>query len=196
MKLTDGQSDVILAVRSGRAIRFHEQDVRPMGKNRRRSARYHTGRRSGQGGRYGYDERSEQVAIGCFLEKGYGKRSAIDEYRITKRGGKGVKTLNVTTKTGVLVSIQKVADPDDLMIINTSGIMIRMPVADLRVMGRATQGVRLIRLNGDDSIASVGKVENDLIEEELEAQKGEGTLDQSDSISSHDISAKSNGSGE
>ena len=195
VKLTDGQSDVILAVRSGRAIRFHEQDVRPMGRTA-----------AGVRGITLDDDQDKVVGMVTMndlsksllvvSEKGYGKRSAIDEYRITKRGGKGVKTLNVTTKTGVLVSIQKVADPDDLMIINTSGIMIRMPVADLRVMGRATQGVRLIRLNGDDSIASVGKVENDLIEEELEAQKGEGTLDQSDSISSHDISAKSNGSGE
>ena len=171
VKLTDGKSDVVLAVRSGRAIRFHEQDVRPMGRTA-----------AGVRGITLDDENDRVVGIVTIndlsqsllvvSEHGYGKRSAIDEYRITKRGGKGVKTLNITQKTGSLVSIQKVSDPDDLMIINTSGIMIRMPVAELRVMGRATQGVRLIRLNGDDTIASVGKVENELIEEELEAQKG------------------------
>ena len=170
VKLTDGKSDVILAVRSGRAIRFHEQDVRPMGRTA-----------AGVRGITLDDDKDRVVGMVTMndlsksllvvSEKGYGKRSAIEDYRITKRGGKGVKTLNITNKTGVLVSIQKVSDADDLMIINTSGIMIRMPVADLRVMGRATQGVRLIRLNGDDSIASVGKVENELIEEELEAQK-------------------------
>ena len=171
VKLTDGNSEVILAVRSGRAIRFPEQDVRPMG-------------RTAAGVRgITLDDEDDQVvgmvtindlnqSLLVVSERGYGKRSAIEEYRITKRGGKGVKTLNLTPKTGALVSIQKVSDPDDLMIINTSGIMIRMPVADLRVMGRATQGVRLIRLNDGDTIASVGKVENELIEEELEAQKG------------------------
>ena len=171
VKLTDGNSEVILAVRSGRAIRFHEQDVRPMG---RTAAGVRGITLDGDAdrvvGMVTINDMSKSLLV--VSEKGYGKRSAIEDYRITKRGGKGVKTLNITPKTGVLVSIQKVADPDDLMIINTSGIMIRMPVSELRVMGRATQGVRLIRLNGDDSIASVGKVENELIEEELEAQRG------------------------
>ena len=171
VKLTDGKSEVILAVASGRAIRFNEQDVRPMGRNA-----------AGVRGVTLDDEHDRVVGMVTVndlsktllvvSEKGYGKRSAIEDYRITKRGGKGVKTLNITSKTGALVAIQKVSDPDDLMIVNTSGIMIRMPVAELRVMGRATQGVRLIRLNGDDTIASVAKVENELIEEELEAQKG------------------------
>ncbi|MGB3849467.1 MAG: DNA gyrase subunit A [Tunicatimonas sp.] len=171
VKLTDGQSDVLLAVRSGRAIRFNEQDVRPMGRNA-----------AGVRGITLEDEHDRVVgmvtvsdlsrSLLVVSEKGYGKRSAIEDYRITKRGGKGVKTLNITSKTGAVVSILKVADPDDLIIVNTSGIMIRMPVADLRVMGRATQGVRLIRLNDGDTIASVAKVENELIEEELAAQKG------------------------
>ena len=179
VKLTDGKSEVILAVKSGRAIRFHEQDVRPMGRTA-----------AGVRGITLDDDKDRVVGMVTMndfsksllvvSEKGYGKRSAIEDYRITKRGGKGVKTLNITNKTGVLVSIQKVSDPDDLMIINTSGIMIRMPVVDLRVMGRATQGVRLIRLNGEDSIASVGKVENELIEEELEAQKGGGSAGESE----------------
>jgi DNA gyrase subunit A len=97
-------------------------------------------------------------------EKGYGKRSSIDDYRITKRGGKGVKTINVTEKTGALVSIKEVVDTDDLMIINRSGITIRMEVKTVRVMGRATQGVKLIRLNDGDEISSVEKIE--LLEEE------------------------------
>jgi DNA gyrase subunit A len=92
-------------------------------------------------------------------EKGFGKRSSVDDYRITNRGGKGVKTLNITDKTGGIVAIKEVTDSDDLMIINKSGITIRMPVAELRVMGRATQGVRLIRLNDTDAISSVAKVE-------------------------------------
>ena len=185
VKLTDGKSEVILAVRSGRAIRFHEQDVRPMGRTA-----------AGVRGITLDDEQDKVVgmvtvndlskSLLVVSEKGYGKRSAIEEYRITKRGGKGVKTLNITDKTGVLVSIQKVSDPDDLMIINTSGIMIRMPVADLRVMGRATQGVRLIRLNSNDSIASVGKVENELIEEELEAQRGGGSEEEEKSVGNHE----------
>ena len=101
-------------------------------------------------------------------EKGYGKRSDINDYRITKRGGKGVKTINITEKTGKLVAIMEVIDTDGLMIINRSGITIRMNVSDLRVMGRATQGVKLIRLNEDDEISSVAKVEN--IEESEEDQ--------------------------
>ena len=100
-------------------------------------------------------------------EKGYGKRSSIDEYRITKRGGKGVKTINITEKTGKLVAIKEVVDTDDLMIINRSGITIRMEVEQLRVMGRATQGVKLIRLSDDDEISSVAKIEK------IEDEEGE-----------------------
>ncbi len=197
VKLTNGESEVILAVRSGRAIRFQEGDVRPMGRTA-----------AGVRGVALDDDQDRVVGMVTLTdlsksllvvsEKGYGKRSAVEDYRITKRGGKGVKTLNVTGKTGALVSIQKVSDADDLMIVNTSGIMIRTPISELRVMGRATQGVRLIRLNGDDSIASVAKVENELIEEELEAQKsvdtaGEVSAEQSDvEATSEDDSATEN----
>jgi len=162
--LTDGNSEVVLAVRSGRAIRFPEDEVRPMGRTaagvRGISLDNNEDRVVGMVCLNGTDETLLVVS-----ENGYGKRSDIDEYRITRRGGKGVKTLNVTNKTGKLVTIEKVADSDDLMIINKSGIMIRTPVSDLRIMGRATQGVRLIRLNDDDAITSVTKV---AIEDELE----------------------------
>jgi DNA gyrase subunit A len=104
-------------------------------------------------------------------EKGYGKRSELDDYRITNRGGKGVKTINVTEKTGSLIAIKEVTDEDDLMIINKSGVMIRLRISELRVMGRATQGVRLINLKNHDSIASVAKVPAS--EEESEPQEGE-----------------------
>ena len=100
-------------------------------------------------------------------EKGYGKRSKLDDYRITNRGGKGVKTINITEKTGQLISIDSVTDNDDLMIINRSGLIIRLAVADLRIMGRATQGVRLINLRDNDSIAAVTKVEVEKEEDEI-----------------------------
>jgi DNA gyrase subunit A len=166
VNLTDGNSEVVLAVRSGRAIRFPEDEVRPMGRTaagvRGISLDNDDDRVVGMVCLNGTDETLLVVS-----ENGYGKRSDIDEYRITRRGGKGVKTLNVTNKTGKLVTVEKVADSDDLMIINKSGIMIRTPVSDLRVMGRATQGVRLIRLNDEDSITSVTKVS---IEDELEEE--------------------------
>ena len=170
VKLTDGNSEMVLAVASGRAIRFSEQDVRPMG----RTAAGVRGvtlenEQDSVVGMVSFSDRTKNLLV--VSEHGYGKRSDIEEYRITKRGGKGVKTLNITEKTGSLVSIQKVSDEDDLMIINTSGIVIRTPVSELRLMGRATQGVRLIRLNNGDKIASVAKVENELIEQEAEAQK-------------------------
>ena len=106
--------------------------------------------------------------IAAISEKGYGKRSDIDEYRITNRGGKGVKTINITEKTGQLISINDVTDEDDLMIINKSGLTIRMKISDLRVMGRATQGVRLINIKGNDSIAAVTKVLREDEEVELD----------------------------
>ena len=113
-------------------------------------------------------------------DKGYGKRSNIEDYRITKRGGKGVKTINVTEKTGNLVAIKEVIDTDDLMIINKSGITIRMAVSKLRVMGRATQGVKLIRLNDGDEISSVEKIENFETDEEiLEGVEGDETVEAS-----------------
>lgn len=159
-KLTNGNHDVLLAIKSGRAIRFPESKVRPMG----RSA-------SGvKGITLDNETHDEVVGMICIenasehvfvvSENGYGKRSDIEDYRITNRGGKGVKTMNVTEKTGSLIAIKGVVDTDDLMIINKSGIVIRTPVSEIRVLGRATQGVRLINLKNDDSIAAVAYVEN------------------------------------
>ena len=159
-KLTTGASQVVLAVKSGKAIRFEESKTRPMGRNA-----------SGVRGISLQDAQDEVVGmvavndldsdILVVSENGYGKRSKIDDYRITNRGGKGVKTLALTEKTGNLVAIKNVSDADDLMIINRSGIAIRLGVESLRVMGRATQGVRLINLKEDDSLAAVAKVMND-----------------------------------
>ncbi len=167
-RLTDGSNEVLLALKSGRAIRFPENKVRSMGRTA-----------AGVRGITLNGENDEVVGMICVnngdfdilvvSEKGYGKRSQLDDYRITNRGGKGVKTLNITEKTGKLISIKNVTDEDDLMIINKSGIVIRIPVVDLRVMGRATQGVRLINLKEGDEIAAVAKVEvYDEIEEEPE----------------------------
>ncbi|HEX7411736.1 MAG TPA: DNA gyrase subunit A [Bacteroidales bacterium] len=165
-RLTNGASEMIMALKSGRAIRFNETKVRPMGRNA-------TGVRgislSGKDdevvGMICLD--SDNFDILVVSENGYGKRSKLEDYRVTNRGGKGVKTLNITEKTGSLISIKNVTDNDDLMIINKSGLIIRLGVADLRVMGRATQGVRLINLKDNDAIAAVAKVEVELdIEEE------------------------------
>jgi len=175
-KLTTGNSQVMLALKSGKAIRFEEAKTRPMGRNA-----------SGVRGIRLQDEHTDEVvgmiavenpqeeSVLVVSEKGYGKRSYIDDpedgeaiYRITNRGGKGVKTISVTEKTGHLVAIKSVTDDDDLMIINRSGIAIRMAVADLRVMGRATQGVKLINLKGKDSIAAVAKVMKDDEEEAVD----------------------------
>jgi DNA gyrase subunit A len=157
VSLTNGENHIVIAVSSGRAIHFHENDVRPMG-------------RTASGVR-GITVNKDDMVVGMVCiremesnllvvsEKGFGKRSSIEEYRITRRGGKGVKTLNITAKTGKLVAIKEVKDDDDLMIINKSGITIRMEIKDLRVMGRATQGVKVIRLNEDDAISSVEKIE-------------------------------------
>jgi DNA gyrase subunit A len=168
--LTTGSSEVVMALKSGRAIRFNESTVRPMGRTA-------TGVR-GITLEDEYDEVVGMIAINdpattvlVVSEKGYGKRTDIEDYRVTNRGGKGVKTINVTEKTGKLVAIKDVNDMDDLMIINKSGIIIRIAVSELRVMGRATQGVRLISLKENDEIASVAKIERseeDEIEENLE----------------------------
>ncbi len=164
-KLTTGTSQILLGLKSGKAIRFEEGKTRPMGRNA-----------SGvRGIRLAHedDEVMGMVSVNNFddeilvvSENGYGKRSSIDDYRITNRGGKGVKTISITKKTGALVAIKNVSDSDDLMIINKSGIAIRMSVDDLRTMGRATQGVKLINLKDNDSIAAVAKVMKD--EDELE----------------------------
>ncbi len=185
-KLTTGTSQIFLGLKSGKAIRFEESKTRPMG-------------RSASGVRGitlagADDEVIGMVSVHNFDEdilvvskNGYGKRSNIDDYRITNRGGKGVKTISITDKTGGLVAIKNVSDSDDLMIINKSGIAIRMSVEDLRTMGRATQGVRLINLKGNDSIAAVAKVmkdEDDLDDAEImniEVQTEDGTALDTDS---------------
>ncbi|SFW46278.1 DNA gyrase subunit A [Sinomicrobium oceani] len=178
-KLTTGTSQVMLAVQSGKAVRFEEEKTRPMGRNA-----------SGVRGITLADDSDEVVgmitidnpqeeSVLVVSENGYGKRTFIDDpedgspiYRITNRGGKGVKTISITEKTGKLVAIKSVSDTDDLMIINKSGIAIRLKVSDLRVMGRATQGVRLISIKGKDSIAAVAKV---MREEEAEDLELDGT---------------------
>jgi DNA gyrase subunit A len=164
VQITNGNNHIVLALESGRAIHFHESDVRSMG-------------RTAAGVRGISRENEEDKVIGMVCvgredanllvvsERGYGKRSSIDEYRITKRGGKGVKAMKITEKTGMLVAIKEVIDTDELMIINRSGIIIRMRVEELRVMGRATQGVKLIRLSETDKISSVEKIEAVEVEE-------------------------------
>ena len=176
-KLTNGNSHVILAVKSGKAIRFEESKTRPMGRGA-----------SGVRGITLANESDEVIGmvsvndmdanILVVSENGYGKRSSLEDYRVTNRGGKGVKTISITEKTGRLVSIKTVSDLDDLMIINKSGIAIRMDVAALRVMGRATQGVRLINLKGDDTIAAVAKVMKDeeTIEDVNDLDVNDGTI--------------------
>jgi len=159
-----GSSEIVMALKSGRAIRFNESTVRPMGRTA-------TGVRG-----ISLEDKNDEVVgmisidnpettVLVVSEKGYGKRTDIDDYRVTNRGGKGVKTLNITDKTGKLVAIKGVTDKEDLMIINKSGIIIRIAISELRTMGRATQGVRLITLKGDDEIASVAKIEHDEDEE-------------------------------
>jgi DNA gyrase subunit A len=170
-QLTDGNSQIMIAVKSGKMVRFEESKTRPMGRTA-----------SGVRGITLKDESDEVIGmvsvndmeseILVVAEKGYGKRSSIEEYRITNRGGKGVKTLNITEKTGKLISINSVTDADDLMIINKSGLTIRMAVEDLRVMGRATQGVKLINIKENDSIAAVTKVMKDDVEEVVVDEDG------------------------
>jgi DNA gyrase subunit A len=176
-KLTNGNSHVVIAVKSGKAIRFEESKTRPMGRGA-----------SGVRGISLANESDEVVGmvavndmdanILVVSENGYGKRSSLEDYRVTNRGGKGVKTISITDKTGKLVSIKTVNDLDDLMIINKSGIAIRMEVAALRVMGRATQGVRLINLKGDDTIAAVAKVmkDDETIEDLNDLDVNDGTI--------------------
>ena len=180
VKLTNGKNEIVLAVKSGRAIRFNESTVRAMG----RTATGVTGVR--------FDEPNDEVVgmvcindtlnetILVVSENGFGKRSDIEDYRVTNRGGKGVSTIKVTEKTGKLIAIKSVIDSDDLMIITESGITIRMPVKDLRVMGRATQGVKLIRLEEGDQIASVCKI--DKIEDEDDLNQFENGQEIGDGI--------------
>ena len=167
-KLTDGNSQIMIAAKSGKCIRFEESKTRPMGRGA-----------SGVRGIRLKDDIDEVIGmisvhegdgsdVLVVSENGYGKRSSLADYRITNRGGKGVKTINVTEKTGQLVAIKNVTDEDDLMIINKSGVTIRMAISSLRVMGRATQGVKLIDLKKTDAIAAVAKV----LHEEEENESG------------------------
>ena len=174
VRVTDGNSHVVIATDSGRAIHFHESNVRSMGRTA-----------TGVRGIF-LTEKEKVVGMVCVekdsvktlmvvSEKGYGKRSDLGDYRITKRGGKGVKTISVTEKTGNLVAIKDVTDLDELMIINRSGIAIRLAVGEIRVMGRAAQGVKLIRLNNDDEISAVEKIE--FVEEAEEVSTNESNED-------------------
>ena len=177
-KLTTGDSFIMLAAKSGKAIRFHEDATRPMGRNA-------TGVRGIR-----IEDTDEVIGMICVnevesnvlvvSENGYGKRSDIEDYRITNRGGKGVKTISITEKTGNLIAIKNVTDENDLMIIKKSGVAIRLEVEKMRVMGRATQGVRLITLKSNDFIAAVAKVNKDE-EEEEELVDGESVVESEDS---------------
>jgi DNA gyrase subunit A len=173
-KLTNGNSHIIIASRSGKAVHFEEDRVRPMGRNA-----------SGVRGMMLADAKDEVVGMVTLegeetantqvlvvSEKGYGKRSPVEDYRITNRGGKGVKTIQITDKTGPLIAIKAVKEDDQLMIINRSGLTIRMDLSEMRVLGRATQGVRLIELRKNDSIAAVAKVDSSLREEVQEGEDG------------------------
>ena len=172
-KMTNGKCDIMIAVKSGKAIRFPEEKVRPMGRTA-----------SGVKGISLDNEGDEVIGMICIesgksdvlvvSENGYGKRSSIEDYRITNRGGKGIKTINMTEKTGNLIALLDVTDEDNLMIINRSGLTIRLDVSTLRVMGRNTQGVRLINLRNDDAIAAVAKVSASK-EENLPEEGQEGT---------------------
>jgi len=175
--LTNGASDLMMGLRSGRAIRFPESKVRPMGRTA-----------AGVRGVSLADENDEVIGmisvnnnesnVLVVSEKGFGKRSEVDDYRITNRGGKGVKTINVTEKTGQLIAIKSVKDTEDLMIINRSGLTIRISVRDLRIMGRNTQGVRLIRLGEEDRIAAIAKMEEDTEEVAILLDTVEGLTDE------------------
>lgn len=172
-KLTDGKSEIMIASLSGKAIRFEDEKVRPMGRTASGVRGINLGSEDNEviGMIVIRDKENETVLV--VSEKGYGKRSSIEDYRITNRGGKGVTTLNITDKTGKLIAIQSVTDNDDLMIINKSGVAIRTGVKEMRVMGRATQGVRLINLKNNDEIAAVAKV---AVEEEVEDELAGETL--------------------
>ena len=179
-KLTNGENEILLAIKSGRAIRFNESTVRPMGRTASGVRGISMTESDEVVGMVTVEDFSKTVLV--VSENGYGKRTYLNDpetdepiYRVTNRGGKGVKTLNITDKTGNLIAIKDVTDEDDLMIINKSGITIRMHVADIRSQGRATQGVKLINLKGSDHIAAVAKVERD--EDEENTMDNESTED-------------------
>jgi DNA gyrase subunit A len=168
--LTNGKNEIMLATKLGKVCRFNEEKVRPMGRNASGVIGIDLNDEEGGNneviGMICIDDMNANVLV--VSEKGYGKRSDIEEYRVTNRGGKGVKTINITEKTGNLVGIKSVTDANDLMIITRNGITIRLNVSTLRVMGRATQGVRLINISDSDEIAAVTKVDH--IEDEVETE--------------------------
>ena len=169
-RLTNGNHEIMIAVKSGKAIRFHESIVRAIGRTASGVRGISLGSETDQViGMISVENQSEDVLV--VSEKGYGKRSSIEDYRVTNRGGKGVKTINVTDKTGNLIALKSVSDNNDLMIITQNGITIRLPISEIRIMGRATQGVRLINLRGEDAIASVARVEFEDNGEEIENQE-------------------------
>jgi len=179
-RITNGACEIVIAKKSGKAIRFNEEKVRAMGRNASgvRGVRLESDKDEVIGVVVIDPTSDIEESILVVSEKGYGKRTLIDDYRITGRGGKGVKTLNITDKTGNLVGIRSVTDEDGLMIINKSGIIIRMSVENLRLMGRATQGVKLINIKGEDSIASIAKVPREDEDEDEENATGvEGVVE-------------------
>lgn len=197
-RLTTGSDEILMAVKSGKAIRFNEEKVRPMGRNA-----------SGVRGVSLADENDELIgmvtvdptdetnSILVVSERGYGKRTSLEDYRITNRGGKGVKTLSITDKTGNLVAIKAVTDENDLVVINKSGVMIRIGMEGIRVMGRATQGVRIINLKNSDEIASVAKVPAAEDEEELEGLEGvEGAVGAEGAEATSDANAEASNENE
>lgn len=174
-RLTNGNEEIMIAVKSGKAIRFHESIVRSIGRTASGVRGITLGNENDEVvGMICVENESEDVLV--VSEKGYGKRSSIEGYRITNRGGKGVKTINITEKTGSLIAIKSVVDENDLMIITQNGLTIRLPISSLRVMGRAAQGVRLINLKEDDRIASVARVTFDNSSEIDEAETGEDLI--------------------
>jgi DNA gyrase subunit A len=178
--LTNGSEQILIAARDGRCCRFNETDVRPMGRNATGVRGINIENTDEVIGAINYNPAAEDAQDHTVLvvsEHGFGKRTDFDEYRITRRGGKGVKTINITDKTGKLIAIKNVTENDDLMIINKSGLTIRMAVSDIRVAGRATQGVTLINIKEGDSIASVSTVEKNDEEEELPEVSGEMEAD-------------------
>ncbi len=185
--LTTGSSEILMALRSGRAIRFNESTVRPMGRTAT-GVRGVTlaGAQDEVVGMIAVDNPDATILV--VSEKGYGKRTDLEDYRVTNRGGKGVKTINITDKTGDLVAIKNVTDEHDLMIINKSGIIIRIAVNELRVMGRATQGVRLITLKDNDEIASVARIDRE--EEEENETIGETEANEENNDENNEIETK------
>jgi DNA gyrase subunit A len=178
--LTNGNEQILIAAKNGRCVRFNEEDARPLGRTASGVRGINVATDDEAIGMLSYDPNAEDAAKHTVLvvsENGYGKRTDFDEYRITSRGSKGVKTLNITEKTGKLVAIKNVTDENDLMIINRSGLTIRMSVSDIRVAGRATQGVRLINIKDGDAIAAVSVVDN---EKEDDTQAEEAVNNETD----------------